>query len=180
VAVGPAAEAREALMALEGKEVPTSLIEKSTALAGMVLEQGGVREGKGKEEAKRILESGEALAKMKEIIEAQRGDLEVTSEDIRLGEFTKDVLACDEGYVGSIHNSDIIKIVRSAGAPHDNGAGLILNKKKGDKVEVDEVLFTIFSEHEKKLDEAYKLAKHLDPFDIEGMILESHPEFKTV
>ncbi|MFW6304179.1 MAG: AMP phosphorylase [Candidatus Saliniplasma sp.] len=179
-AVGPAVEAKEALMALEGKEVPTSLIEKSTALAGMVLEQGGIREGKGKEEAKRILESGEALTKMKEIIEAQGGDPDVTSEDVHLGKHTKDILATDEGYVGSIHNGDIIQIVRSAGAPHDKGAGLILNKKKGDKVEVDDVLFTIYSDHGKKLKEAVKLSKHLNPINIEGMILECHPELKTV
>lgn len=179
-AVGPAVEAKEALMALEGKEVPTSLIEKSTALAGMVLEQGGIRERKGKEEAKRILESGEALTKMKEIIEAQGGDPDVTSEDVHLGKHTKDILATDEGYVGSIHNGDIIQIVRSAGAPHDKGAGLILNKKKGDKVEVDDVLFTIYSDHGKKLKEAVKLSKHLNPINIEGMILECHPELKTV
>ncbi len=38
--IGPALEAREALLALQGKG-PASLIEKSTALTGMLLEVGG-------------------------------------------------------------------------------------------------------------------------------------------
>ncbi|MFO7990746.1 MAG: AMP phosphorylase, partial [Thermoplasmata archaeon] len=179
-AVGPAVEAREALRALEGKDVPNSLIEKSTTLAGMILEQGGMREGEGKDEAKRLLENGEALSKMKEIIERQGGDPEVDSDSVPLGEYSEKICSIDEGYVDSINNHRIIEIVRATGAPYNKKGGLILNKKKGDKVEKGELLFTIYSEKEKYLKEAVKLAKHEKPMTIEGMILEKHPAFKTV
>lgn len=177
-AVGPAVEAKEALEALEGKEVPSSLIEKSTSLAGMVLEQGGFRDGKKK--AKELLDNGKALEKMKEIIKAQGGDPNIESKDVEIGEYKKEVFSNREGYIDSINNHDIIEIVRTAGAPHNKGAGLILHKKKGDKVELDEPLYTIYAEHNKKLKEAVKLANHLQPLKIEGMILEKHPDYKNV
>ncbi|MEF8873168.1 MAG: AMP phosphorylase [Candidatus Thermoplasmatota archaeon] len=177
-AVGPAIEAKEALRALEGKEVPSSLIEKSTTLAGMVLEQGGIRDGK--EEAKRLLNNGEALDKMKQIIDRQGGDPEVTSDDVEIGEHSKDIYAAEEGYVDSINNDQIIKIVRSAGGPYCKGAGLFLNKKKGDKVEKDEILYTIYSESESDLQKTVKLANHLKPLKVEGMILEEHPDVQRV
>jgi len=177
-AIGPAIEAKEALMALEGKEVPSSLIEKSTTLAGMILEQGGI--GDGKKEAKKLLESGKALDKMKEIIQRQRGDPEVNSDDIEIGEFSKKIYSDEEGYVDSINNEEIIKIVRAAGGPNSKKAGILLNKKKGDKVEKNEEKYTIFSEYESKLKESVDLANHLKPLKVEGMILETHPDIKKI
>ncbi|RLF31685.1 MAG: thymidine phosphorylase, partial [Thermoplasmata archaeon] len=53
-AIGPLLEAREALAALEGKEVANSVVEKSLSIAGMVLEMGGVRAGTGTDHAKEI------------------------------------------------------------------------------------------------------------------------------
>ncbi|MEF8832193.1 MAG: AMP phosphorylase [Candidatus Thermoplasmatota archaeon] len=176
--IGPAIEAKEALMALEGKKVPSSLIEKSTTLAGMVLEQGGIR--KGKEEAKKLLESGKALDKMKQIIDRQGGDPEVNSEDIEIGKYSKEIYSDEEGYVDSINNEEIIKIVRAAGGPNSKKAGILLNKKKGDKVEKDEKKYTIYSEYESKLKEAGDLANHLKPLKVEGMILETHPNIKKI
>jgi len=176
--IGPAIEAKEALMALEGKEVPSSLIEKSTTLAGMVLEQGGIKDGK--EEAKRLLESGKALDKMKQIIDKQNGDPEVSSEDIRIGKHSKKIYSDEEGYVDSINNEEIIKIVRAAGGPKSKKAGILLNKKKGDKVEKDEEKYRIYSEYESKLKEAVDLANHLKPLKVEGMILETHPDIKKI
>ena len=177
-AIGPAIEAKEALMALEGKEVPSSLIEKSTTLAGMVLEQGGISEGK--REAKKLLESGKAMDKMKEIIERQRGDPEVNSDDIEIGGYSKKIYSDEEGYVDSINNEEIIKIVRAAGGPNSKKAGILLNKKKGDKAEKGEEKYTIFSEYESKLKEAVDLANHLKPLKVEGMILETHPDIKKI
>ncbi len=177
-AIGPAIEAKEAMMALERKEVPSSLIEKSTTLAGMILEQGGISEGK--KEAKKLLESGKALDKMKKIIERQKGDPEVSSDDIEIGEYSKKIYSDEEGYVDSINNEEIIKIVRAAGGPNSKKAGILLNKKKGDKVEKDEEKYTIYSEYETKLKEAVDLANHLRPLKVEGMILETHPNIKKI
>ncbi|MEM3026829.1 MAG: AMP phosphorylase, partial [Thermoproteota archaeon] len=97
-AVGPALEAREALMALEGKYAPRSLVEKSCVLAGILLEMAGVADrGKGRELAEETLRSGKALSKLKEIIAAQGGNPDVTSDDIRVGKYTYDFTAPEDG-----------------------------------------------------------------------------------
>ncbi len=178
--VGPAIEAREALAALEGKDVPNSLIEKSVELAGMVLEQGGISEGRGKEKAMKILSDGSALDKFKEIIQHQGGDPDVTSDDVPVGKHTYEILSNRGGYIGGINNHSIIEIVRTAGAPYCKGSGLTLTKKQGDKVDKDEVLYTIYSDNKNNLEEAVKLANHLKPIYIEGMILEKHPSYRVV
>ena len=77
--IGPLLEAAEALDALSGKG-PTSLVEKSCEIAGIIFELAGMTgRGLGKPYAAEILHSGRALGKMKEIIEAQGGDPKITS-----------------------------------------------------------------------------------------------------
>ncbi|RLF72981.1 MAG: AMP phosphorylase [Thermoplasmata archaeon] len=179
-AVGPALEAREALMALEGKKVPNSLWEKSTTLAGYMLEMGGiVRPGEGKKMAEELVKSGKALDKMKDIIQAQGGDPDVTSEDIKVGKYTCEITASEEGYVEGVSNRTVVKIARAAGAPYDKGAGVEIFKKKGNRIERGEVLLRIYSDHQWKLDRACKLARKHTPVRIEGMILERVPRIHS-
>ncbi len=170
-AVGPALEAREALMTLEGKIPSTSLVEKATGLAGILLEMTGrTPPNRGSEVAKEILKSGKALKKMREIIEAQGGDPKIKSEDIPIGQYTADIEATADGYVVSIDNRAIMAIVRAAGAPKDKGAGVIVHKKGGRYVKKGEPVMTIYSNSEARLDEALSLARTLEPVIIEGMI----------
>ena len=171
-AVGPALEAKEALEALRGNG-PTSLIEKATSLAGIMLESAGAaRIGGGKEIALRILKSGKAYRKMQEIIEAQGGDPKVKPEDLPIGDKKEVVTATRSGYVTRIYNSRIKDIAIAAGAPRDKGAGLELKQKEGRKVKEGEPLFEIYAQHEKKLNNALALAKKKPPVRIEGMLLE--------
>jgi AMP phosphorylase len=179
-AIGPALEAREAMMALEGKEVASSVIEKASGLAGILLEMGGVVHGSGKEYAKKIINDGKALDKMKEIIQAQGGNPDITSNDIDIGNYKFDAITKNGGYIGEIRNHHLVKIARGAGAPKDKGAGIILKKKGGHKVEKGEVLFTIFADNERKLEYAKSIAQRLPPINIEGMILEKIPRFHGV
>ncbi len=177
-AVGPALEAKEALDALEGRG-PSSLIEKACSLAGMILEAGNAAEkGGGKKTAEELLKSGKALKKMRQIIKEQGGDPKVTSADIKVGEFTKEIHSNEEGYVISIDNNGIVKIARAAGAPKDKGAGLLLKISKGKKVKKGDVLFKVFAESEYKLEQAVKLAKSLQPIRLEGMLIERVPDIK--
>lgn len=170
-AVGPALEAREALRALEG-EGPSSLIEKSTDIAGIILEAGKVaRSGKGKSIAKRILSSGKALRKMREIIAAQGGDPDVKYKDIAVGKFRKKIHSPSDGYVTHITNRAVVQIAKAAGAPQDKGAGLLLHVTKGEKVKKGGVMFEIFSESRYKLEHAVKLAESFYPITLEGMTL---------
>ena len=169
--VGPALEAKEALMTLEGNWVSTSLVEKASGLSGILLEMTGrVPPNRGAEVAKEILKSGKALKKMKEIIEAQGGDPNIKSDDIPLGQYTADVEAPADGYVVSIDNRAIMAIVRAAGAPRDKEAGVYIHRKGGRYVKKGEPVMTIYSNNEARLDEALSLARTLEPIVIEGMI----------
>jgi len=176
--VGPALEAKEALLALQGKG-PTSLIEKSTALAGILLELGGLAlRGKGKDVAMDILTSGKALEKMREIIEAQGGDPNIKPEDIPIGEHRVRIEAPCDGYITDVSNESIKKIARAAGAPIDKGAGIILYGKRGYKVKRGDPILEICAEREAKLSEAYALAMKLQPVTVEGMLLHRIPEYR--
>lgn len=85
-AVGPALEARECIQALECSGGPTSVVEKACECAGIILEMSGI--SNGIKRAREILESGEALKKFREIVEAQGGNPDVKSDDIVPGAYT--------------------------------------------------------------------------------------------
>jgi len=171
-AIGPALEAKEAMETLLGNG-PNSLIEKSTSLAGIMLELGGATSpGLGKQMATEILRSGKAYQKMKEIIAAQGGNPDVKVSDIPIGSKKEVVPAPISGYMTRIYNERINEIARAAGAPHDKGAGIKLIVKNGRKVEKDEPLLEIYAEHENRLEEALSVLKEKPPMKIEGMLLE--------
>lgn len=170
-AVGCALEANEALAALRGLEAPKSLIEKSTAIAGIILEMGGVAgKGLGKRKAEEILKSGAALEKFRQIVEAQGGKL--PKGDVPVGEFTAELESTEGGYVAGVRNKAIIQIARASGSPKEHGAGIVLHHKRGDKVQPGESLMTIYAESPYKLEQALQLARKTSPVIVEGMLLE--------
>jgi len=179
-AVGPALEAREALMALEGKYAPRSLVEKSCVLAGILLEMAGVAErGRGRELAEETLRSGKALSKLREIIAAQGGNPDVTSDDVKVGKYTQDFTAWEDGYVQMVNNSAVIQICRTAGAPRDKGAGMVIWQKMGSQVKKGDKLFTIYADSMVKLERAKVLAQKLTPIPIGGMLLKRVPDYRV-
>jgi len=170
--VGPGLEAREVLETLQG-DGPNSLVEKATSLAGILLEMAGRADyGRGKRAALDVLKSGKAYGKMKEIIEAQGGDPEVSKDELPLGDKRETIDAPRGGYVKRIHNSVITEMARTAGSPGDKGAGLRLLHKEGRKVEKGEPIIEVISEHERKLEDAVNLAGRKPPFRIESMLLK--------
>ncbi|UCH89312.1 MAG: thymidine phosphorylase, partial [Thermoplasmata archaeon] len=172
-AIGPALEAREALSTLEGGKVPNSLKLKSLSLAGILLEMGGVaKPGEGKRAAKQILEKKKALEKFLEIIDAQDGNGNLTSDEIQIGKYTANFYADQDGYVDHIDNKAVVAIARAAGAPLDNGAGILFFEKKSHKVDKGDLLFTIYSSNNEKIKRAKVLCEKLTPITIEGMLLE--------
>jgi len=84
------------------------------------------------------------------------------------------------GYVSTINNKDLVRIARAAGCPHDKFGGIVLEKKIGHQVERGEVLFRIYSSNEQRLKMAVQTARKLDPFNIEGMVLERVPGEKVI
>ncbi len=171
--VGPALEAREALLTLQGKG-PRDLIEKSTMLCDILFNEVGARNHGA---ALEVLKSGKAEKKMREIIEAQGGNPEIKPENIKVGDKTFKLKSDAEGRVLWIRNSDIVLISREAGAPKDKGAGIHLNVKMGDKVKRGDVLFTVHSDNYIRLSDSAKLAEELKPIVVgkkfeEKMLLE--------
>ncbi len=169
-AVGPKLEARECIRILEGYGHPSSVVEKACELAGMILEMGGIPNGT--DEARRLLDSGEALKKFKEIVIAQGGDPELKADDLEPGKYKLDILSTSSGYVHSINNKDIVQIAKAAGAPTDKGAGLLVLKKKGQRVEKGDVIMEIYADVESKCQRAKDMSIRLQPIDIEGMLIE--------
>jgi len=179
--IGPAIEVREALKVLETMQGPNSLIEKSTALAGILLEMGGVaNKGHGKDIAMETLRSGKAFKKLQEIIEAQGGNPNITHTDIKPGEHRGEYLSPADGYVIEFDNKRIVEIARMAGAPTDKGAGVWIHRKKGETVKKGEPLITIFADKSWKLTNALKSAEKEYPIIVEGMLLERVQTFHTL
>ncbi len=174
-AIGPALEAREAISVLEGAKAPTSVIEKTVSLAGMIFDMGGMYYGE--EKAKDLLSSGKALKKFREIVGAQGGNPDIKSTDIKVGEHSVDVLTKKSGYVSRIKNKELVRVARAAGSPRDKGAGVVLSKKVGSKVDSGETILTIYADNEQKMQEALAVAVKLEPVIIEGMVLTKIPAF---
>jgi len=159
-AVGPALEAREALLALKGNG-PFDLVNKATELAGILLDMMNVKDGK--DAAQTLLKSGKAEKKFREIIAAQGGNPEVTPDDIEVGDKTTHFVSNVDSRVVWINNVAVAQIAREAGAPKEKGAGVLLRAKLGDQVKKGDPLLTIYSRQNQKLEAALALAEKLEP-----------------
>jgi AMP phosphorylase len=175
-AIGPALEAKEALETLEKRKGSSSLIEKSLGLAGILLEMAG-RSRNGYEDAKEIFLSGKAMEKMKEIIEAQGGEI-FSHRDVPIGDKVYTLEAKKEGAIEAVFNKTLVKIARAAGAPKDKGAGVYIHKKRGEVVKEGDKILTIYAEKEWKLDNAIDIAMQEPAVEITGMILERFPSVR--
>ncbi|MFX1516131.1 MAG: thymidine phosphorylase [Promethearchaeota archaeon] len=172
--IGPLLEAREALEALEGKG-PTSLVEKSCELAGIVFEMAGMTpRGFGKQYAMELLNKGKALTKMREIIQAQGGDPKITPESLNQRLESLPILeykAPSDGWPHTWSNYALKEIARAAGAPHDPCAGIDILAKK-ESVKKGEVVFKVYASSDSKLNEVRGLIAKLRPVIIESVLLE--------
>jgi len=164
-AIGPALEAKEALSTLMNKG-PIDLVNKAVSLAGLLFEMMGVKDGTQK--AKNILKSGEAEKKFREIIAAQGGNPDVKPDDIEVGNETVEIRSEEKGRIQWINNRAMAQIARAAGAPKNWGAGVLLNKKLGDKVAKGDILYKIYSKSAQKLESSLMLAENLNPIGITG------------
>ncbi len=173
--IGPAIEAQEALTLLQDYSTgPNSLLEKSTSLAGILLEMAGkTPKGEGQKLAKEILKTGKAYAKMKEIIELQGGDPEIMPEDIKLGPHKKDFYSFKSGHITQIDNSIINLIAKTAGCPYSKSSGVRIYKKQGARIKEGDKIFTVYSNTQTKLKRAEKVYNSTGgPIILGGMLIE--------
>jgi len=155
--IGPVLEARDVMAVLANDPAaPQDLKEKSIRLAGLLLENDpALRGGRGEARARELLESGAALAKMNQIIEAQ-GAVAVKLEP---GALTYDVKASKAGTINRIDCLRLNRLARTAGAPVDAGAGIDLQRRKGDAVKAGDVLYRIYACESSGFDMAVEAAR---------------------
>ncbi len=171
-AVGPALEAKEGLELLSGKSTESVTI-KSAALAGVLYEMAGIAgQGEGKSMALEVITSGKALTKFREMIEAQGGDPNVKPEDIPIGDNRIEISSPITGYVSGVDNRSVGMIARTAGAPFEKGAGLMIHCKRGSHVKKGHPILEIFAPSASRLEAAHDMAIKNPPISNDGMLLE--------
>ncbi len=155
-AIGNALEVKEAIDVLKGKG-PEDLRELVLALGSqmLVLAKQAKDLNQGKQKLLQAIQSGQALAKFKELLEIQGGNSQVVEDSDLLpqAEYQIDLPALESGYISSMVADKIGQASMVLGAGRKKlddqinpAVGLILHKKIGDPVEKGEPLLTIHSD----------------------------------
>lgn len=163
-AIGNALEVEEAIETLKGNG-PEDLLELCMTLGSEMVILA--EKAKDKNEARQMLmetiKSGRALNKLKEFVAAQGGDIS-SIEDTSLFPHAKYVIPVEsekDGVVCKIHSENIGLIAMELGAGRatkestiDLSVGLVLNKKRGEKVSKGDVIAYIHSNDMEKAEKA--------------------------
>ena len=160
-AVGNALEVVEAVDVLSNRG-PDDITELSVKLAGMMIYLGGRADSpdSGESAARQALADGRALAKFRELIEAQGGDPRIADDTSLLpqAEMSLELKARKSGYIAEIDAMKIGQASQHTGAGRekkedeiDLSAGIVLCAKIGDRTEKGDCLCRIYGNDEKKL-----------------------------
>lgn len=158
--IGPILETRDAMKVLEQvPDRPFDLEIRSINLAGNLLEiclkdspkklKDYVRKNFGNcfGWATRILQEGTAFKKMREIIYEQGGNPNIDSSKLIPGKFAHEINAEKKSIIQGVDSKNITLVAKALGAPIQEGAGIYLNKKIGEKIEKGETICTLYSEN---------------------------------
>jgi AMP phosphorylase len=162
--MGASLEAREALSVLMNKANVPDLVDKACHLAGSIFEMIGKNNGYNL--AREILRTGKAEKKIREIISLQGGNPKIGLDDFQIGQYVKQIRSKKSGQILWMDNDPLVEIARAAGSPKDKGAGILLNKKEGDKVKTGDLLFTVYAEKSRKLQRVEDLLVELEPIGV--------------
>ncbi len=163
-AVGNALEVREAIDTLKGKG-PADFVELCMTLGSQMLITGG--KAQNAEEAEKMLqnalESGAALEKLAEFVEAQGGDKRAVfdTELLPKASMVEPVYSPESGYIAHIACAEvgICSLILGGGretkeSEIDLSVGIVLTKKVSDRVEKGDILAYIHANDAKKLEVA--------------------------
>jgi len=165
--VGNALEVVEVLEILRGSG-PEDLRTLCLELAGWMLHTGGVAKtpGQGRAEAEKLIRSGAALGKFRQMIELQRGDAKVIDNPSCLprAKHRMEVTAASSGRVAEIDCQavGVASVILGGGRKKkedsvDPSVGIIMHSKLGDEVSAGEPLCTIHYNSENQAGEAAAL-----------------------
>lgn len=169
--VGPALEARDVLYILEQKpERPLKLEAKALRLAGKLLDLcfADLKVKKsGEDEARRILTTGLALKKFREIIKAQQGDDQISSSTLKIKSHKLEVHSPKSGKIREINNYNLNALAKILGAPFDKFAGIYLFKKIDEFVEKNEPIMQFYASDKYRLKEGEVSFRNFPVYEIE-------------
>lgn len=159
-AVGNALEVKEAIETLRGNG-PKDLLELCLTLGSNMVVLAGV--AKDTDEARKMLmetiTSGKAIEKLKEFVTAQGGDASVIDDisNFHNAKYVIPVKATKSGVVSKIHAENIGLVAMELGAGRatkesiiDLAVGIVLEKKRGDKVNEGDIIAYIHADDEEK------------------------------
>ena len=176
-AVGNALEVIEAIDTLYGRG-PEDITELSVKLAGIMIYLGGRAETpeEGQKMAQEALTSRTGLTQMRLFIEAQGGNGDVIYDYSLFPQpkHSMELRATCSGYVSKIRARQIGIASQHLGAGRaskedtiDLSAGIVLNKKVGDRVEEGDVLLTLYGNDMSKLETGHRLSERAFEFSDE-------------
>ncbi len=163
-AVGNILEVKEAIDTLHGNG-PKDLEELVLTLGSYMVvaaEKADTLE-EAREKLALSLQNGSAFDTFKKFVVAQGGceDEVLHPEKLPVARYVEDVLCEEEGFIAKIQTEEIGRISLLLGGGRetkesviDLTVGLVLNKKRGDKVQKDDVLATIHANDKEKLVQA--------------------------
>ena len=163
--IGPLLEVIDVMKVLKMEnDAPKDLLDKGVELAGRIIEfDPKVKGGEGRAIAEEILKSGKAYEKMLSIVETQG-----KKPEKKLGKLTLEVTSHKNGRIIEVDNKKIATCAKLAGAPEDQGAGIYILKKIGERVKRGEPYMIIYAEEQADFDYAKEyLEKHREMVVIE-------------
>ncbi len=165
-AIGNSLEVIEAIELLKGNG-PKDLLELTLTIGSNMLLCAKMAESE--EEARKMLmeniENGKGLEKLKDFVKAQGGDISPIDDYSKFpqAKYVEKVTSPVDGYITKIHAEAFGLIAMELGAGRatkeseiDLAVGIVLNKKRGEKVNKGDVLAYIHSNSEEKIEEARK------------------------
>lgn len=165
-AVGNSLEIIEAIEFLKGNcKDGEDIADLTYDFAAIALVQVGKFDDaqKAKEYLKSVINSGKAVEKFRELIDAQGGDSSVIDDYSKFAQakFKVEIKSEHEGYINKIDAYKIAYACKILGAGRekksdniDYSVGIYLNKKHGEFCKNGEVLYTIYSNNEEKTKQA--------------------------
>jgi pyrimidine-nucleoside phosphorylase len=179
-AVGNAVEVAESIACLKG-DGPGDLVSLSIELAAeMVLMAGKAKSlDDARAVCKRTIADGSALQRFRRLVQAQGGDVRAVDDPSLLPTARQRVVleSREAGFVRSLAARPVGHATMLLGAgrarmdsPVDHAVGVILHKKVGDSVRVDEPLCTLLVNDELRLDEATNLIRNAYAFEAEPAV----------
>jgi pyrimidine-nucleoside phosphorylase len=169
LAVGNGNEVAQSIKILAGEKGPEDFVTVLETLAGWMIYLGDCARTpeEGMEKARKSIKDGSALEKFRETVKWQGGNVKVVDDpdgQMPMAKYMKEIKAAEGGYLTAMEARTVgfASVALGAGRakaedPVDFGAGFMLVKKPGDKVQPGDVIARAYASDEKLLAEGVAL-----------------------